>query len=304
MKRMARVLVVEDSPDQARLIAGLLQSAGFVTEVAATGEEAIEMMASNTPDIVATDLIMPGLSGLEVVEAIKQSYPLVPVILMTAFGSGEIAARALQKGAASYVPKRRLHDELIPTIRDTLALARARREKARMLRFLASSEHRFVLENDPDLIPPLAAYVQDRIRVRDERFDETELMQLGIAIHEAMVNAMHHGNLEIGSELRETGGDVYRDLIERRLGAEPYRDRRVHVTLKLTRAKLVCVIRDEGPGFDPAQVPDPTNPDNLERVSGRGLFLIWTFMDEVTHNEAGNQITLVKRIAQSGGTAP
>jgi CheY-like chemotaxis protein len=301
---MARVLVVEDSPDQARLIAGLLQSAGLAAEVAATGEEAIEAMESNTPDLVATDLIMPGLSGLEVVEEVKRRHPLVPVILMTAFGSGEIAARALQKGAASYVPKRRLHDELVPTIRDTLALARARREKARMLRFLERSEHQFVLENDPELIPPLAAYVQEGIRARDDQFDETELMQVGIAIHEAMVNAMHHGNLEIGSELRETGGDVYRELIEQRLGAEPYRDRRVHVTLRLTRTKLTCVIRDEGPGFDPARVPDPTNPDNLERVSGRGLFLIWTFMDQVAHNEAGNEIKLVKRIARNGGKAP
>ena len=51
-------------------------------------------MAANTPDVVATDLIMPGLNGLEVVEEIKQRYPRVPVILMTAFGSNEIAARA------------------------------------------------------------------------------------------------------------------------------------------------------------------------------------------------------------------
>jgi CheY-like chemotaxis protein len=301
---MERVLVVEDSPDQARLIAGLLQSAGYLATVAATGEEAIEAMDTDPPDLVATDLIMPGLSGLEVVEELKRRHPFVPVILMTAFGSGEIAARALQKGAASYVPKRRLHDELVPTVRDTLALARARREKARMLRFLVRSEHRFVLENDPELIPPLAAYVQERIRAGDGQFDESELMQVGIAIHEAMVNAMHHGNLEIGSESREAGGDVYQSLIEQRLASEPYRDRRVHVTLKLTRTKLVCVIRDEGPGFDPAQVPDPTNPDHLERVTGRGLFLIWTFMDRVTHNETGNQITLVKRIVRSGGKAP
>ena len=293
---MARVLVVEDSPDQARLIAGLLESGGFTAEIASSGEQAIEMMARSPPDLVATDLIMPGLNGLEVVEQIKQRHPLVPVILMTAFGSGEIAARALQKGAASYVPKRRLHDELVPTVRDTLAVAQARREQQRVLDCLQHSEHRFVLDNDTNLVPPLVAYVQERIRSRIQQFDDTELMRVGIALHEALTNAMHHGNLEVGSDLRDAGGDVYRELIERRLQQSGYRDRRVHLTVNLSRSELACVIRDEGPGFDPTVVADPTDPENLERLSGRGLFLIWTFMDRVAHNETGNEITMVKQL--------
>ncbi len=54
------------------------------------------------------------------------------------------------------------------------------------------------------------------------------------------------------------------------------------------------VVRDEGQGFDPALLPDPTDPVNLERVSGRGLLLIQTFMDRVEHNARGNEITMVK----------
>ncbi len=293
---MAHVLVVEDSPDQARLIAGLLESGGFTAEIASSGEQAIEAMAKSTPDLVATDLIMPGLNGLEVVEQIKQRHPLVPVILMTAFGSGEIAARALQKGAASYVPKRRLHDELVPTVRDTLAVAQARREQQRVLDCLQHSEHRFVLDNDTNRVPPLVAYVQERIRSRIQQFDDTELMRVGIALHEALTNAMHHGNLEVGSELRDAGGDVYRELIERRLQQSGYRNRRVHLTVNLSRSELACVIRDEGPGFDPTVVVDPTDPENLEKLSGRGLYLIWTFMDRVAHNETGNEITMVKQL--------
>jgi DNA-binding response OmpR family regulator len=301
---MARVLLVEDSPDQAKLIGGLVQAGGFTVEISSTGEEAIEALASRAPDIVVTDLILPGLSGLDVVADVRQHHPLVPVILMTAFGSDEIAARALDEGAASYVPKRRLHDELVPTIRDTLALARARDERARMWRSLHRSEHHFVLDNDLDLIPPLAAFVHEGIRTLAEEPDDTELMQVGVALREALVNAMHHGNLEVGSELREEGGSVYLEQIERRLTQSPYRERRIHVTVKLTRTELVCVIRDEGPGFDPSRVPDPTDPDNLQHVSGRGLFLIWTFMDEVSHNDAGNEITLVKRLAKGEGADP
>jgi anti-sigma regulatory factor (Ser/Thr protein kinase) len=54
------------------------------------------------------------------------------------------------------------------------------------------------------------------------------------------------------------------------------------------------VIRDEGPGFDPHKVPDPTDPENLERESGRGLLLMRSFMDSVAYNPTGNEVTLVK----------
>jgi anti-sigma regulatory factor (Ser/Thr protein kinase) len=63
----------------------------------------------------------------------------------------------------------------------------------------------------------------------------------------------------------------------------------------MTRLEAVFAIRDEGQGFDPASLPDPTDPANLERISGRGLLLIQTFMDKVEHNESGNQITMTKR---------
>ena len=59
---------------------------------------------------------------------------------------------------------------------------------------------------------------------------------------------------------------------------------------------VTYAIRDEGPGFDPSTLPDPTDPANLERVSGRGLLLIHAFMDEVRHNPTGNEITMVKRV--------
>ena len=74
----------------------------------------------------------------------------------------------------------------------------------------------------------------------------------------------------------------------------PYRSRRVRIRATLSRSEAVYVIEDEGPGFDPATLPVHTDPANLERIGGRGLMLIRTFMDEVEHNEKGNRITLRK----------
>ena len=63
----------------------------------------------------------------------------------------------------------------------------------------------------------------------------------------------------------------------------------------LSRSQAVFVIRDDGPGFDPSTLPDPTDPEYLERPHGRGLMLMRTFMDEVTYNAAGNEVRMVKR---------
>jgi anti-sigma regulatory factor (Ser/Thr protein kinase) len=71
----------------------------------------------------------------------------------------------------------------------------------------------------------------------------------------------------------------------------------VRLTALQTRTSVTYVITDEGPGFDPSALPDPTDISQLERVSGRGLLLIRTFMDEVRHNDRGNEITMIKHLA-------
>ena len=71
-------------------------------------------------------------------------------------------------------------------------------------------------------------------------------------------------------------------------------NRRVTVTSRVTPDQVRYTIADQGPGFDPSVLPDPLDPENLLRTHGRGLMLIRSFMDEVTHNETGNQITMIK----------
>ena len=105
---------------------------------------------------------------------------------------------------------------------------------------------------------------------------------------------MFHGNLELSSSLKETDEKVYYSLAKERVVQSPYRERRVRVAARLNREEAVFTILDDGPGFDPSTLPDPTDPSNLGKVSGRGLLLIQTFMDRVEHNYRGNEITMVK----------
>jgi anti-sigma regulatory factor (Ser/Thr protein kinase) len=125
--------------------------------------------------------------------------------------------------------------------------------------------------------------------------DETERVRIGIALEEALANAVYHGNLEIDSSLREIDAGQYEALLEQRRHQAPYCHRQIHIKATLTRAEGLFVIRDEGPGFDPTNLPNPTDPANLEKVTGRGVLLMRSFMDEVTYNSKGNEVTLHKR---------
>ena len=77
----------------------------------------------------------------------------------------------------------------------------------------------------------------------------------------------------------------------------PYQQRRIEIEVRLGLGRAVFVIRDEGPGFDPAALPDPTDPANLEKITGRGYLLMQAFMDHVDFNDRGNEVTMVKKAA-------
>jgi CheY-like chemotaxis protein len=289
------VLVVDDSPVERHRAGALLEKgAGVQVVYAANGREALTAMEQDLPDLVLTDLQMPEMDGLELVEQIRTSYPAIPVVLMTAHGSEEIAAQALKRGASSYVPKRDLAQDLVDTVEGVLSLTRAAREQERILECLTQGESRFLLANDLSLVPPLVGYLQGNLG-RFKLCDEVGKLRVTVALREALVNAIEHGNLEVPSGLKESDERGFHQLVEERRRTPPYRDRRVHVIARESPVEAVYAIRDEGPGFNPGDLPDPTDPANLEKASGRGLLLIRTFMDQVSHNAQGNEITLVKR---------
>jgi CheY-like chemotaxis protein len=267
---------------------------GWHAVFASNGKEALEQMETNLPDVVLTDLLMPEMDGLQLTQAIRSRFPNLPVILMTAHGSEDVAIQALQNGAASYVPKKCLARDLEDTLEQLLSVSQASRNQLRILECLARQDAEFVLDNDTGLVAPLVGYIEQSLE-RMKACDPSGLILVGVALHEALTNAILHGNLELDSSMRETDEKEFYDLAAQRRGAQPFADRRVHVRFTLERSQATFVVRDQGKGFDPAMLPDPTDPANLGKVSGRGLLLIQTFMDHVEHNDRGNQITMVKR---------
>jgi serine/threonine-protein kinase RsbW len=106
--------------------------------------------------------------------------------------------------------------------------------------------------------------------ITEHGFSEADSFAVKLALEEALANAIKHGN----------AGDPEK-----------------HVTVEFC-IEGGCVrisISDEGEGFDPADVPDPTLDENLTKPYGRGVMLMRTYMDEVSYNQAGNCVTMIKR---------
>ena len=197
-------------------------------------------------------------------------------------------------GAVGYIPKRRVDTDLIPSLERVLGIAKANPRHRKLIDELVSNELHFVLDNDLSVVPHLVSHLQDCVGLM-HLCDETAQLRLGIALSEAITNAIYHGNLELSSELRNSDGRNWFDFALVTAQEPAFRDRKVHVHASLTREQAKFVIRDEGPGFDASSLPDPRDPSNLAKASGRGLLLIRCFLDEVHHNATGNEITMIKR---------
>jgi sigma-B regulation protein RsbU (phosphoserine phosphatase) len=104
-KEMVKILVVDDEEGIRRQLTAILREEGYSAESAANGTEAIAIIKKQYFDIVITDLMMPGIDGMELLRHIKKDYPNTVVVMITAHGSERIAVEAIKAGAYDYIPK-------------------------------------------------------------------------------------------------------------------------------------------------------------------------------------------------------
>lgn len=116
-----------------------------------------------------------------------------------------------------------------------------------------------------------ARRVQEQIEhlLKVNEFGERDIFGIRLAVEEALVNAIKHGN-QMNSA------------------------RKVRIAFQVSQEKFEVIIADEGEGFDPVDVPDPTAPENLERPCGRGIMLMRHYMTSVAFSERGNAVSMTK----------
>jgi len=223
---------------------------------------------------------------------IEEHHPKLPVVILTGTDAKrETIIKHLHLGAMTYVPRFADSRRLIDTIRTIMELTTRSPYRERVRDFLRSGEVELHITNDTTLIPLVVGYTQ-RILEDYGLSSEREQSRLGIALAEALSNAIIHGNLEVSSHARERVDDSYYDLIMTRRAREPYASRAVHINMRFSQSSATIVIRDQGKGFDRAKLADPTAEENLLAPSGRGILLMRAYTNALSWNESGNEVTL------------
>jgi two-component system response regulator AtoC len=139
---MRRILVVDDEENLRLVLRTLLRRAGYEVETASGGEEALEKVESFGPDVVLTDVRMPKMSGLDLLAALRAKSSPATVIVMSAYGSVDLALEAMKAGAYDYVAKPFKPDEILLTLRKAEERETLRREN-KQLREEIRREHKF-----------------------------------------------------------------------------------------------------------------------------------------------------------------
>lgn len=292
-----RVLLVDDSTVDRLLATRILEKDNGCEIVSVdSGYKAKQRLLDQDFHLVVTDLVMPEMDGLALVEWARSNLSRVPVIVMTSVGTEANALRALEKGAVSFVPKQKLAERLNSTVEKVLSLSKPSHPFHQVVQGLHSATAEFQLDTDFQAIPRVVNLIRKTLSSTDS-CDATEAIRIGLALEEALLNAMIHGNLELTHEASQEGFNLNSSIVRDRLKQESYCDRKVSLGVSFKLDSVEFRIEDSGPGFDYASSPNSLDVSSFEGGAGRGLVLMNTFMDEVEYYGNGAAVRLTRRFA-------
>ncbi|MFW5807876.1 MAG: ATP-binding protein, partial [Spirochaetota bacterium] len=245
-------------------------------------------------DCIITDINLRKMDGIELLRHVNALDNPIPVLLIGQ-GNVEDAIKALRYGACDFMKKPVDINQLASKIRSVLKVREEERRAISLGRFCLRENRVLLLPSEPEL-GNLIAYELTKNLVGIGLCNQVTADNILMSLREALSNAMFHGNLEVSSDIRQKdrGTKDFNSEIEKRQRIEPYGSRRVRLEYELTPEYVEYVIEDEGPGFDFASLPDPNDPMNFFKKSGRGILIIKIHMDEVEWNERGNRLRIRK----------
>jgi CheY-like chemotaxis protein len=262
-----RILIVDGNAELRTVLADALGELGH--EVVATGDrsEAVSREDLEDFDLIISDLAEYAQSGTQIISELKRKRLFVPIVVSSEEAHQTGIIKAFKLGAANLLRKPYDKEELRSIVEKTLGYKLRFVEDLKVLPFVRERIE-FELPSDLSLMNGVLHYLIERVAALG--VVKPDSSNLFIALDEAFVNAVKHGNRSDPHKL-------------------------VRITADLSAREARFTIEDEGEGFDVSSIPDPLDPSNLFKTSGRGVLLIYNIMDEVAYNERGNSLTMVKR---------
>ncbi|TWT98352.1 response regulator [Stieleria varia] len=290
------ILIVDDLAVEREIVARLIRSnSRFDVEFARDGNDAMNVLRDSRIDVIVTDLIMPGMDGMELTLAANDAYPSIPILLMTAYDTGHIAKEALTKGAASFVPKTQLNERLVGIVKRLVNRGIIDRCRNFAGKCLSEGYSCYELSNDLSMIEPVVNAIH-RTMTSMEIANPSSRIRTCTAVEEAILNAIVHGNLEIGQSnfitVRDQGKITLHRTVDRRGRMLKFRDRKVIVKASFCREAAEISIQDSGDGFDVNAIVEANSSDHFHDGRSHGLALMHSLVGRVRFNDVANEVTL------------
>ena len=257
------------------MLAQLVSRRGFNVVQTYTGKEGVAKARENPPDLLLLDLMLPDIDGFEVCESLRASRDtnLIPVVMATQLTDAKRRLQGFRVGANAYVVKPYTREQIYEAIDVALAW------KEEMIQGKVQGELSFEVASETEYLIELNNLLSQLLLVTP--LDEQAAGQLCRALLEMGQNAIEWGNRNQVDEI-------------------------VTITYRLHPDNVSIIIRDQGTGFDPQKLPhaagdeDPIAHISIREVlglreGGFGLLISRGLVDEMRHNQAGNEVTLVKR---------
>lgn len=299
-----KVLIAEDNSTALNYLTAVIQRQGYQWLAAHDGVEALELFERERPDLVITDIQMPRMDGITLLQTIRETNTDVVVIIITGEGSAESATRALHAGANNYLQKPVSDKQLLQLLRKYAVLISERDAGHELERMVLERSLIMQIDNRIEATTRTAQYLLSQTKID---FSEKERLDLILGLDELLSNAIEHGNLGITQREKEDAlykPDGLRLIHEQRLSRSDLARRVVTIEYHGARGSFCeWIIRDEGAGFNWQDVPSPLAPETVYKPCGRGIFLSRMIFDHVEYRDRGNTVCVRKNLRPSMGSS-
>ncbi len=277
------VLVVDDERDTNYVLANLVQAHGFEAIQVFTGAEALEAVAKQKPDLILLDIMLEDISGFELCDRLKRAREtnLIPIVMVTAMHDAHHRTAGVRVGANGYLTKPFTPAQLYETIDAALSWNEEHNKRG------TTGEVNFDVRSE-------LTYLSQASDMLADLFAHTPLT-------DRHIKDLKQAIMEMGGNAIEWGHRKNADLVLR-------------ITYRIDASSITLIITDQGPGFNPRNLPHAASDDDpighIEirnelglREGGFGIMLARGLVDEFRYNKRGNEVTLVKHFDPQRPTA-
>jgi len=288
-----KILVVEDDLLFRTFVRNSIKSIGYQCIEAEDGKKGLEMFHKEKPQLIISDIQMPEMDGIEMLQQVRTLKSEVIFIVMTFFDSEEWAIKALNAGANNYLKKPIRKDKLQHLIKKYYTIAKSRTASRDINNMIVRKNFEMKFKSSIEVIPVVVEYLIKESGIQNYILN-TAGIELGL--NEIITNSVEHGNLGISYSEKSSAlsEGTYEKLYVERLTNPELAEKEVTIKYSSDEEKFEWEVIDEGKGFDWGKVPDPIKESNKEGFHGRGIFLTKFQFDEMEYLGKGNVVKLKK----------